>query len=201
MPAQPIVVKRGHAGGSQAQRKAVHASLVPYFSPGAGLVVAGCAALAVAAIKVAQARCVVQGTQAVGKHRRLGRTGLVAGAHGCPIVAQAHGQGQHRGDKHGPENTHEHLVRKQRIEIARFHGLPQAAVQGQAGQQKATDGCAQGQRDDQSVALVQLRQRCRPGIGLVSAHTQRGHGSWHVDSKVIGRRVLAGVQAGAALVA
>jgi hypothetical protein len=92
-------------------------------------------------------------------------------------------------------------VREHRIEVAaRRHGAQAAGACGRQQQEQRQPG-GQCQRHGQAVARVQRAQGWRPGVVGIGLAAHLRHGLRHVHRKLMRRCVLAGVQAGAAVVA
>ncbi|MNS41901.1 hypothetical protein D3C72_742680 [compost metagenome] len=152
------------------------------------------AALAVAAIQIAQPQRVVCRFSHSGARRR-------PRADVAPEARDAHRQGQHRKPEHHAKHQRQRVVREHGIEVA-GHGLMKQSARHQHGQhQKQRQAAGGSQRQDQPVALVQRAQRGGPGVVGVGLHAHLGHGLRHVHREFMRRRVLAGVQTGAAVVA
>ena len=79
--------------------------------------------------------------------------------------------------------------------------MPQRATHGQGQTQKQRQATGQGQCHCQAIAPIQRAQGLRPGMVFVGLHTHARHGLRYVHRELVGRRVLAGMQAGAAVVA
>ena len=92
-------------------------------------------------------------------------------------------------------------MRKHAIEIPGQRFVPQAAILRERQQQKQRQASRQRQRQRHAVVLVQAPERRRPGVVGIGLHAHPGHRLRHVDREFMRRRVLTGVQAGAAVVA
>ena len=92
-------------------------------------------------------------------------------------------------------------MRKHRVEIAAVGRPHQAARLHQREQQKQGEAAGQRQRDVGTGSPVQAAEGFRPGVFGVGVDPQVGERARQVDRELVRRRVLAGVQAGAAVVA
>ncbi len=202
-PAEQIVVQRGHAGGGEAQQEAVEGGVVEAPTPQGPGVVLVVAAFAVAAVQILQAQDIVRRFHGgAGLHRRNGRRRVVAPRrHLAPEAAYAQRQRQHCVQEDRREQRHQELVRKERVEVRLRRHAEQRVLEPQRQQQEEGQCSGRGQRQRQAVALVEPAQRRRPGEVGIGLQAHLGHGLRHVDGELVRRRVLAGVQAGAAVVA
>ena len=159
------------------------------------------AAVAVAAVQVLQAQHRIGGLGRGGGTQRRTAGG---GRHVAPEAAHAQAQREHGEQEHRREQAHQQVVREDAVEAA-HRGLPQRgdalAMQHHGQQQKQREPGHQRQGQREAVALVQLAQRGRPGVVRIGLAANLGHGLRNVHRKFVRRCVLAGVQAGAAVVA
>jgi len=118
-----------------------------------------------------------------------------------PETPDAHRQGKCRKKENGRKQAHQQVVGKQLVEIAAKPGIPEAAFHRDGQDQEQRQARSQRHRQGQAVALVKLAQRRRPGVVDIGLAAHFGHGFGHIDRKLMRRRILAGVQAGAAVVA
>ncbi len=198
---QQVVVQRGHAGGGKAQHEAVEREVVHAPARQGVCVVLVVATVAMAAVQVLEAQ---HGVSGLGRGGRAQRRTAGGGRHIAPEAAHAQAQRQHGKQEHGRKQAHQQVVREDAVEAA-HRRLPQRAnalpVQRHGQQQEQREPRHQRQRQGQAVALVELAQRGRPGVVGIGLAAHLGHGLGHVHGKLVRRCVLAGVQAGAAVVA
>ena len=197
-PAEQVVVERAHAGGGKAQQKAVEREVV--HAPAAQRVFVVCvvAAVAVAAVEILQAQHVVRG---LGRRAAAGRRAAGGGLHLAQEAAHPHAQRQHREPEHRREQADQQVVRKDGVEVATQPRAPDRPPGHHRQHQEQRQAQCQRHRQHEPVGLVQAPQPRRPGVVGIGLAAHRGHGLRHVHHELVRRRVLAGVQAGTAVVA
>ncbi|MDT4857618.1 hypothetical protein FQZ97_920500 [compost metagenome] len=136
-----------------------------------------------------------------GGGRQVQRCAAGGGGHVAPEAGHTHAEREHHEQEHRREHAHQQVVREQVVEVAGQVGGPQAALHGHREQQEQREAGGERDRQREAVALVELSQRGWPGVVGVGLPPHGGHGLRHVDRKLVRWRVLAGMQAGAAVVA
>ena len=198
---EDIVIDRGQARGRKAQHEAVEGQVVEAAALERVLVVLVVAAVAMAAVQVFQAQHVVCG---FGSGRAADIHIAGGGLHILPEAAHAHEQCEDHEQEHRRKDADQQIVREQVVEVVAQIAVPQLAnatlrSDGQRKEQEEAGDQCQGQ--GQAVFLVQLAHGGRPGIVGIGLAAHFGHGLGDVDAEFVRRCVLAGVQAGAAVVA
>ena len=194
-----VVLQRGHAGGRKAQHKAIEREVVKAAArQGVGIVLV-VAAVAMPAAQVGQLQHVLRG---LGGGRQVQWRTAGGGRDVAPEAPHAQRQGQHHQHEHRRKQRHQQVVREDVVKVAHWrHQCRHPPVAHCAQHQETGQRGGQCQRQRQPVALVQAAQCRWPRVVGVGLPTHLRHGLGYVDGKFMWRRVLAGMQAGTAVVA
>ncbi len=189
---QQIVVEGRHAGRREAQHEAVKSQVMKVAAGEGKRIVGVVAAFAVAATEITQAqhvkRCLTDGNA---RQR--------AGIFISPKAPHTYAKCDHREHENHAEKQGQGIMREHRVEITGERRQEQRAFECHRQDQEKREAACQRKRQREAVALVKRAQTCWPRIVHVGLHAHLRHRLRHVDGELMRRRVLARMQARAAV--
>ncbi len=194
--AEHVVVERGDAGGGEAEQEAVEGEVVEAPAAQREGVVLVVAAVAVAAVEIAQA-----------EHARASpRRAPARLARPVRDVAAEAGRADRQREqrrRRTPRRTSRRAgcAGTRRRSCRPAAGRRAAPVRASGEHEEGDQAGRQRQGHGEAVARVERAEGPRPGVVDVGLAAHPRHRPRHVDRELVRRRVLAGVQAGAAVVA
>jgi len=136
-----------------------------------------------------------------GGSRRSQRCATGRGRHLTPKAPHTQRECHDRKHKNRGKQTDHQIVWKQGIKTTGHRTTEQGALAQHDQHQEQGQACRQRQRHGQAIALVKRAQCGRPSVVGIGLPPHDRQGLRHIDRKLMGRRILTGMQTSAAVVA